>query len=102
MKIKLISIFIYILNKSYINRYFWKIQYNELSEFKSVKGESFFLTWELPATAEGRQSVLAAFCLFLVPQLRNGSFSGAFLVWSILSSSMAKQIKEYVFCIPIE
>lgn len=88
--------------KLHVNSSFRTIQYNELSVPRSVKGESFFLTWELPATAEGRQRVLAAFCLFLVPQLRKGSLSGAFLAWSVLFSSMAKQIREYVFCIPTE
>lgn len=81
----------------------FKSQYKELSVFRSVKGDkSFFLVGELPVTADGRQSVLAAFCLFFVLQLKKDSLGVTFFALSVLSSSMAKQIKEYVFCIPTE
>lgn len=63
---------------------------------------SFFLIAEDPLTAEGRQRVLAAFCLFLVPQLKKDGLGVTFLALSFLSSSMARHIREYVFCIPAE
>lgn len=71
-----------------------------------LKGEgSFFLIWGPATPTDGRHKVLADFCLFLlVPQLKKESFFEIFLVLSVLSSSssMAKQIMEYVFCIPTE
>lgn len=79
----------------------FKSQYKELSVFR--KGDkSFFLVGVLPVTSEGRQSVLAAFCLFFILQLKKDGLGVTFFALSVLSSSMAKQIKEYVFCIPTE
>jgi hypothetical protein len=80
-------------------------QYRELSELSKLNGVgSFFFTCGLATPTAGRHKVLADFCLFLpVPQLRKESFLEIFLVLSLLSSSsMDRQIMEYVFCIPTE
>lgn len=71
-------------------------QYKELSVLRRLKGEeSFFLTGGLETPTDGRHRVLADFCLFLlVLQLKNESFFEIFLVLSVLSSSMPRQIME--------